>query len=225
MKAFVVKAPFAPLIALGIKTIETKPGPPAGDMKPEGVRPASGCAINRGERVAIVIGKTSYSYDEYPEAWDVLAEALGSAWNRERWPGYPQFLATCFKRGHMDDYPLGSIICTAIVGDALPIVGEDGDLTEVDPPCVEHRPTGATNAGLWLWPAPDDIEGIDDLTLPFDITDQIPLGEYTPGRCGWMLQDVQACDPIPCGRAQGVKNHQGVFRLPPAITAQLGEAQ
>lgn len=213
MKAFVVKAPFAPLIALGIKTIETKPGPPAGDMKPEGVRPASGCAINRGERVAIVIGKTSYSYDEYPEAWDVLAEALGSAWNRERWPGYPQFLATCFKRGHMDDYPLGSIICTAIVGDALPI--------------VEH--TGSHARELFL--AADGslaiqrtVHGgftLSNVTITW-LDDQLPLGEYTPGRWGWMFQDVQTCDPIPCGRAQGVKNHQGVFQLPPAIT---GEAQ
>lgn len=219
MKAFVVKAPFAPLIALGIKTIETKPGPPAGDMKPEGVRPASGCAINRGERVAIVIGKTSYSYDEYPEAWDVLARALaagmGAAPSGESW-------ARWFRRNEGPPaYPLGSIICTAIVGDALPIVEHAAGIDSPHPTLGEADHIG-----------PDHKYASGDLMMLTgwygygwygdSIQDQLPLGEYTPGRWGWMLQDVQTCDPIPCGRAQGVKNHQGVFQLPPAIT---GEAQ
>jgi len=52
MKAIVVRQPWATLIALGIKTIETRPGPPNGPMRPDGVRGLPGLALERGERRA-----------------------------------------------------------------------------------------------------------------------------------------------------------------------------
>lgn len=56
MKAIVVRQPWATLIALGVKTIETRPAPPNGPMRPDGVRGLPGCTLERGERIAIVAG-------------------------------------------------------------------------------------------------------------------------------------------------------------------------
>lgn len=48
MKALVVRQPWATLIALGIKTVETRPWPPNGPMRPDGVRGLPGLAVERG---------------------------------------------------------------------------------------------------------------------------------------------------------------------------------
>jgi hypothetical protein len=49
--------------------------------------------------------------------------------------------------------------------------------------------------------------------------DQLQLGDFTPGRWGWLLSDPQPCDPIPC------KGKQGVFVLPDDVAAQIGGAR
>ena len=46
-----VRQPWATLIALGVKQIETRPFPPNGPMRPEGVRGLPGCSLERGERI------------------------------------------------------------------------------------------------------------------------------------------------------------------------------
>src|SRR5690606_31594475 len=55
-------------------------------------------------------------------------------------------------RWDLDDWaplPLGAVLGTGIIAASYPIVGEDGDLTDVSGPCIERRPEGSTNAGLW----------------------------------------------------------------------------
>lgn len=51
-----------------------------------------------------------------------------------------------------------------------------------------------------------------------DMTAELPLGHYAPGRWGWLLADVQQTAPIPC------KGRQGVFRLDPETAAALSLA-
>lgn len=49
-----------------------------------------------------------------------------------------------------------------------------------------------------------------------DITDQLPLGNVTPGRWAWLLSDVEMLErPIPCGGGGGV------WPLPDDISEQL----
>ena len=193
MKAIVVRQPWATLIALGVKTIETRPFPPNGSMRPEGVRGLPGCSLGRGERIAIVAGKQRLEQATVG-AFDVQrADYMGHGeerWVAWRWetPGQ-SVTATGY------DLPLGAVVCTVTVEDALPIfhVGAVLDWAE---------------AG-WEIPNPRfTINGLDVLShavgnsfARFD--DQRPLGDFTPGRWGWLLSDPQPCDPIPVQGTSG----------------------
>lgn len=190
MKAIVVRQPWATLIALGVKTIETRPAPPNGPMRPEGVRGLPGLPLERGERIAIVAGKAA------PErGWAASDAHYFVARNGDgEWVlAHP---------GHLEPLPLGSVVCTVRVDDALPILDEAG---------ADHfrgRCIGAYDDGLTEWTA-------DELDRPVDHDDQLPLGDFTPGRWGWMLGDPQPCDPIPC------KGRQGVFELPADVAREV----
>lgn len=48
-----------------------------------------------------------------------------------------------------------------------------------------------------------------------DQSDQLPFGDFTPGRWGWMLTDPRPCDPVPC------KGRQGVFALPDDVAGAI----
>ena len=58
MKAITIMQPYATLIMLGAKQWETRPAPPNGNMRPEGVRGLPGLRIDAGERIAIHAGMT-----------------------------------------------------------------------------------------------------------------------------------------------------------------------
>lgn len=79
MRALVVRQPRATLIALRQKTIETRPAPPSGPMRPDGVRGLPGCSLERGERIAIVAGASAPKYDDHDRpstAVSVVSAAL-----------------------------------------------------------------------------------------------------------------------------------------------------
>lgn len=79
---------------------------------------------------------------------------------------------------------LGELLGTVRLVACVPMVDEDGDLFEHEPPCLEVRSPGSVNAGLWLWndPADDEIA---------DVSDQRPYGDFAPGRWAWLLEDPQ----------------------------------
>ena len=205
MKAVVLHQPYATLVALGIKTIETRPSPPNGPMRPDGVRGLPGLPIDRGERIAIVAGaKRPDPMVDLGREWRVIYEAdaygeLDTVWAvTHRTRGY-----------HL--LPLGAVVCTVVVDDALPMVrwDEGGPSGTTDESPVLELGTPDGDEVLTLWPR-GDVEGSE---VPF--TDQLPYGDYAPGRWGWMLSDPRPCDPIPC------KGRQGVFRLPDEIAEAL----
>lgn len=192
MKAIVVRQPWATLIALGVKSIETRPGPPNGPMRPEGVRGLPGCSLERGERIAIVagaqkddVGKTGWA------PWAPLMDIANHGMIR------PDLRPLAF----------GAVVCTVTVEDAVP---------------VYETPTGFREAAMtWVWRASSDraylrtraysAGGITERP----ISGELPLGDFTPGRWGWLLGGVQQTDPIPC------KGRQGVFTLPDDIAERL----
>lgn len=197
MKAIVVRQPWATLIALGVKQIETRPFPPNGPMRPEGVRGLPGCSLERGERIAIVAGA---------KAGTEVGEDLGdSGWYWESTAGDPSCVVNWKQPATFHDAPLGAVVCTVTVDDALPIVGH-GDAAE--PPYLRNLPT----LGLTLATLTFDVAGHRKRE---DFTDQLPLGDFTPGRWGWLLLDPRPCEPIPC------KGRQGVFELPAEIAEVL----
>ena len=174
MKAITLHPEFADAVADGRKTIETRPFPPNGDMRPAGVRGLPGCNVDRGERIAIHAGK-------------------------------PRF----------------EIVATAVVADVALVLDNDGD----DVPYRSARSAlmvtqiVMSTKGLTMWEHTIDYEdpACEERMIRRNITDELPLGDFTPGRWGWVLHDVRPLAvPVPC------KGRQGVWMLPADVTALVG---
>ncbi len=235
MKAIVIRQPWATLVMLGVKTIETRGFPPNGPMRPDGVRGLPGLAIERGERIAIVAGAKA------PEQGLRLG-AAGPIVTAEYLVDGGLLLELCNEQSW--PLPLGSVLGTVRVDDALPIVRYWGDRPGDD--AIKVYPDGSLrmshpdSADAWLR----------------DIADQLPLGDFTEGRWGWLLSDPQPlrewwCEadaigypklrcteraphgpscgwrnlpPVPCpgkGPDGERRSLQGVFRLPDDVAAQM----
>lgn len=158
--------PYASLVMLGVKTIETRgwPAPEALIGRHIGIHAAA-----RPPEVGLRLGLQT----------DIVFEE----WLTQKHPG-PTYhlLDLCNEESY--PLPLGALVATARLDACVPMVGEDGDLFEHEPPCLEIRPSGSVNAGLWLWsdPAEDDD--------PIDWSDQLPYGDFRPGRWAWLLSDI-----------------------------------
>lgn len=190
MKAIVVRQPWASLIALGHKTIETRPGPPNGPMRPEGVRGLPGCRIEPGERIAIVAGALPPKEEQRVGDW-VCREYSNDSWrmtNESSWL-----------------LPLGAVLATVEVRAALPVV--DG----------LERHGSSWNGRERLLAYPDHLYWVKSSNgsgpVP-TLDDQRPLGDFTPGRWGWLLTDPRT-EFVPC------KGRQGVFELPADVAERL----
>lgn len=209
VKAIVVRQPWATLIALGVKSIETRPGPPNGPMRPDGVRGLPGRTLERGERIAVVAG-AAHGLPDYSKIGPYVYQRIVAT---ERTPAHG---ALYTPQGYDIDCPLGAVVCTVQVADALPIVAP-----MTDPPHDHLVPSAdghlihwafTPRAGQHLWSARSRHPMLNDRTVLGGVSDhldpQLPLGDFTPGRWGWMLTDPQPCEPVPC------KGRQGVFELP-----------
>lgn len=205
MKALWVRQPYASLIAVGVKQWETRGGPPNGSMRPAGVRGMPGLPIEAGERIAIVASKRWAKgwcrwYDLYTGQDDdavgvldavgaELTEAIDAdGWYKltPRWAGIP----------------LGQVVCTVVVAEALPMYqcppygGDDPDLPQEGAVFL-----GGLNGGPWVV----EPGGYG----PYPIHDQLPYGDWTPGRWAWRLEDVEPVERgqrpvITRGTPQGV---------------------
>lgn len=203
MKAIVLHQPWATLVALGIKTWETRPAPPNGPMRPDGVRGLPGLAIEPGERIAIVAGAKA------PEDGFEVGD-----WQVESWrdaPHVPCLVRAGDSSGRAGarDLPLGAVVCTVEVAEALPILGVDDPAhrrPHVGP--SRHAP-GRLNVyrPATGWYGGGAVSGEYDDWVDENITDQFPYGDWQPGRWAWRLTGVESCEPIP------VKGRQGVFEL------------
>ena len=173
MKALTLHQPWASLIAVGVKTIETR----SWSTKHRGP-----IAIHAGARppeIGLRLGKWRTLIAENEPCIQI--------------PG-----------NFAHPMPLGAVVATAVLVDCVPIVGEDEDLDreDIEQPCIEVRPEGAMNAGLWHWPAED--LAAEEIAEPADVTDQRPFGDYTHGRFAWLLDDIKpTTERCPACRGDG----------------------
>jgi hypothetical protein len=113
VKTITVNQPWASLIVAGIKTVETRPSPPNGAMRPDGVRGLPGLRIEPGDRIAIHAAAHGWSGINNDRA--ELIRDLGLA----RWRRMRDLLNGDPEEGCC--YPLGAIVGTVVVADALAI--------------------------------------------------------------------------------------------------------
>lgn len=191
MKALTVAQPWASLIVAGIKTLETRPSPPNGSMRPDGVRGLPGLAIEPGERIAI---HAAAAIPGEVEGWDTCTEParIRDPRDRNQWITVQEWWIRDGDGG-LIELPLGAIVGTVTVTDVAPIVEQLGT---PDDPLPRICNCDAINHGLRL---------MRPGTFPSeDISDQLPLGDFTPGRWGWLLTDPERCEPVPVRGRQGV---------------------
>lgn len=204
MHAVVVRQPWASLIAHGIKTIETRGFVPKSTVRP-------------GDRLAIVAGLTVADYADAPEAWDRLAVELDVPLFR-----LGRELAGLFHRP-APGRPLGAVVAVVTYDEALRI---EVVLPKVDRAPGDRAYCAAKGNRITVHPLSSQPTAYRwDGGNGHDIAAHLPLGDFTPGRYGWMLSNpLRLPIPVRC-RAVGPDgtrtNMQGVFRLPAAVEAAV----
>lgn len=184
MKALTIRQPWASLIAHGVKTIETR----SWSTKYRGP-----LAIHAGHRWDVGWGTHALWHDpdvpsDTRDRNDVLVEKLRCD-PTEDCNGSGCWTVDAYGRRHI---PLGAVVATCTVTDVVPMVAP-GHVPPVNVATGEGRsilihPDGS----LWGNHCPD--------TTVFDwqdLTDQLPFGDFTPGRWAWLLTDIKPCDPAP----------------------------
>ena len=176
MKALTVRQPWAQLIALGVKSIETRSWS-TGYRGP--------LAIHAG-RVKVPITDPGMT-----EAWRPLCDV---------------------ERGGMLTHPvpLGAVVAVADLVDVVPMIdGSLGWTEDSDTPPAALVLSWDTSAML-----------VDTrATGPFpDYSDQLPYGDFSPGRYAWLLDNVRPIDPVPA------KGRQGLWTPDPQLRLDLGHA-
>lgn len=202
MKFLTIRQPWASLIAIGAKTIETRPF---------GTAYRGPLAIHAGKARPPVIDFGEWSV---PPVADLLC----------RWG--PDLGTFPTERHPMR---LGAVVAVCDLVDVVPIVEmpvyvhpRHENRRESDVPYYSLPATYVCGRGgnegddpaLWL------IENGSRYVnqRPFPIDDQLPFGDFTPGRYAWLLDNVRPIDPIPMKGAQGLRD------VPDDIAAQIEAA-
>lgn len=200
MKALTLWQPWASLIAVGAKTIETR----------------SWSTTYRGP-LAIHAAATTKGFDTLPGDCEGTTEGGWRYGYIGQWQvGY------CFRtsdEGHRGDTfavrlegetcefspPLGAIVATAYLVDVVEIAaGADGGLV-VAKAWEEYHEQGHPIEAVDWWPG----------------TDEEACGDFTPGRFGWLLTNVQAlAEPIPARGRQGLWEWEPEQAVAEALTPE-----
>lgn len=182
MKFLTIRQPWASLVAVGAKTIETRPfstqyrGPLA--IHAGKVRPVDGLTLG---------------------AWSV---AGFDDWLCRWHPG-----SLALQERHA--MPLGAVVAVCDLVDVVPIVA-GGDLP--DPPCRHLRvaaPGNGPRLATVDYEGRINLGGLGrprSWGLPLPCSDQEPFGDFTPGRYAWLLSNVRPIDPVPMKGAQGLRD-------------------
>ena len=184
MKVLSLHQPYATLIAVGQKTIETRSWRAPASMIGQRF------AVHAAQKRPADYWCRSNADPIYPSALFPLydrgrcideQETADGEWWRYRWAG-----------------PLGCVVATARLADCVPMV-----VTPTYPhPCVilgsafDQSPT-------MYFPYPRGVSAEDDGSRIID--DDVPFGDFRPGRFAWLLDEVQPLDtPIPFKGGQGL---------------------
>lgn len=188
MKTLSLWQPWASLVALGIKTIETR----SWSTKYRGPL-AIHAARRRPDHFAIGEWVSDPKYR--PGAYGPPEPHI---WRPTTKPG------DLFASHESRPMPLGCVIATCTLADVVPIVGP-----EVNP--FEHYPCIQTDVGDGDFPDgwldlfhPTLGNPIDPERSGLSVPDQAPYGDYEPGRYAWLLADIaRLSEPVPArGRQQ-----------------------
>lgn len=179
MKALTIRQPWASLISLGVKRIETRSwstsfrGP---------------LAIHAGKAWPVPVAEWQVPHDR---GLGPMVERMAMV-ERMVDPADP-----VTRRWETLHTPRGAVVAVADLVDVVPIVPADQPFLHDG----HHRVfvglhPNAIGESLWR----TNPRGGPAL----DITDQRPYGDFTPGRYAWLLNNVRPIDPVPAKGRQGL---------------------
>ncbi len=182
MKALTLHQPWASLIACGRKRIETR----------------SWKTDYRGP-LAIHAGKGTWNPLDFPGR--IEPDALGQDvyWLPEPWTEEEQVAAGLPPDGDLCGFPLplGAVVATCTLGHCIPMVLAGSGCQDAH---VRLDPEYTMTAQVLI----PDPAGRCGWAEPVDISDQLPFGDFGPGRWAWMLAEIRAVwPPIPARGRQG----------------------
>lgn len=184
MKALTLHQPWASLVACGVKTIETRSwstsyrGP---------------LAIHAAVKVPrLPRFPTRKSQRTEPTAADVAVHELDDPTSavpgsKICWCGHDALM--CLRHG-LCTLPLGEVLATCTLVDVVPCVDFMTERTD-ERTRVEHIADS-----LFL--------RVPRVVPALNVTDQLPYGDFTPGRFAWLLTDVTAIVPVSVRGRQGL---------------------
>lgn len=169
MKAITVRQPYASLIAAGVKTIETRPRSTSYRGR---IAIHAAASVPAAVRRSLRTGRREASGRPINEFEDVLG--------RYRLDGE--------SRGVSRALPLGAVVASAVLTDCVPIEDLDGDIFEC--------PTLDYGKVLYVRSTDDEYALVVDRhavepQLDVDVSDQLPYGDFSPGRWALLLDDVK----------------------------------
>lgn len=177
-RAITLHQPWASLVALGIKTIETRSWP----TKYRGrllihaaTRPIRDTPVERGR-----IGDSEYSV-RLVGRYGAVIEGPGIR---------PWDLTAGIGRQGGVPMPLGAVVATAMLHAICPMV----DVLTGEGPAGQDWYSHALYITRHADPELAIVDRWADLNDPrreVDVSDQVPFGEFTPGRWAWLLSDVK----------------------------------
>jgi activating signal cointegrator 1 len=183
VKALSLWQPWASLVALGVKTLETR----------------SWSTSHRGP-LAI------------HAAAAVPDHAFGQCQRHRRWTVGDFTIERDNPRGTARAYlmrgpiawpyrlPLGAIVATCTLVDVVPVVGADGCTNATKHLCIVNQSMLLHSPLNEPWP---------DGETEHIVSDQLPYGDFTPDRFAWLLADIKPfAEPIPARGRQGLWNWQ-----------------
>lgn len=190
MKVLTLHQPWATLIALGVKTIETRPNRTY-------IRGRIAIhAASKPIKATMVIG----DYEVWPPDHRDRPHPNHPAGRPSRiYANHAGWLAM----GRWAPLPLGAIVATANLVDCVPMLSHDVNRPGSDYPrdyprdyLADLPAEGRFDAGWWiLGPSHGG---------PRLVNDQVPYGHFAPGRWAWLIDDIQPlAEPVPFKGGQG----------------------
>ena len=208
MRALTLHQPWATLVAVGAKTIETRGWSSAyrGPLVIHAAKKPLREKLVLGDFEAWPADLPGRPHPNHPDGRPCRLYC-----NRGNW----RTLASWWP------LPLGAVVATCTLADVVPMVypGEEE--------AVRRLEAGDANGpllegDLWLCEpveeTEDELEGIEAADHR-DVSDQRPYGDFAPGRYAWLLSDVRALpEPIPA------RGRQGLWTPDAELVAALGVA-
>lgn len=197
MKALTLHQPYATLIAKGIKTIETRTWPAPASLIGQRI------AIHAAKKAPKTVWNDGTGRDPEPLGWDE-----GAPWEWVEATNYAGEGRFCWGG------PLGAVVATARLASCIPMF-DTWDLEAIwsTDHCIQlaRNPYSGDVEGYYEWEAGEDEHGYRNGGGGDE--DQIKFGNFEPGNWGWMLEDIEPCDPIPA------KGFQGLWNFDEAVAA------